>query len=261
MTIRNFQRPTTCHWPEIFNFGMKYFILTTYTVLSTASFTMLNDCRRWNKWYMLSYLKGGFLDSLCSSSECSSDNWSFFSSPEVLEVRELDPQSWLRRAQKVQLSPQVNFRAVEGLSGQVSCSRGVSFNTQDWTGERAALWDASTSLCGSGQKHALVCAPGSVCECVNVSECVSQCLVYKHNDPLFCCSLLLAPPSPVAPHLTIHPTQQPILSSFSSFALLFLDVRHSFHLPFSLLLNVLWLWLKFFIEEGHRVLYVVPPLM
>lgn len=96
------------------------------------------------------------------------------------------------------------------LRGRADCSREgvISFDTQHWTGDGAALRDASASLCGSGQKHAPVCTTVSVCECVNVSECVSQCLVFGHNALLFGCALPPRSSSTSVPTLQPHTSIQ-----------------------------------------------------
>lgn len=84
----------------------------------------------------------------------------------------------------------------------------IGFDTQHWTGDGAALRDASASLSGSGQKHALVCTTVSVCECVNVFECISQCLVFGHNALLFGCALPPRSSSTSVPTLQPHTSIQ-----------------------------------------------------
>lgn len=136
------------------------------------------------------------------------------------------------------------------LRGRADCSREgvISFDTQHWTGDGAALRDASASLCGSGQKHALVCTTVSVCECVNVSECVSQCLAFGHNALLFGCALPPRSSSTSVPTLQPHTSIQLSNPLFSPRIRLWLTC--SFVRAFSLLLSCFFLFSLFmgFIE-------------
>lgn len=125
----------------------------------------------------------------------------------------------------------------------------ISSNTQDRTGDGAALRDASVSLCGGGLKHALLCTTVSVCECVNVFECVSQCLVYGHNALLFYSALPPAFPAsrqPLSqPCSPAHPSNSAILFFLLSLTCSFMTAIYYFLPHFFLFSVCLWVSLKF----------------
>lgn len=75
-------------------------------------------------------------------------------------VENVGPENSVRTAGRLE----IRWRLCLHRSGQLKRSASISLDTQDWTGDGAALRDASASLCGSGQKHALVCTSVSVCE-------------------------------------------------------------------------------------------------
>lgn len=110
-------------------------------------------------------------------------------------------------ALRIQFSQQEGQRAGEALCLSAPTPR---------TGLEMGLpCEMPVCLCGGGLKHALLCTTVSVCECVNVFECVSQCLVYGHNALLFYCALPPAFPAsrqPLSqPCSPAHPSNSAIL--------------------------------------------------
>lgn len=149
----------------------------------------------------------------------------------------------------LQFSPQEGWWAEEAQSqrsGVLQQRVSIGFDTQNWEGDGVALGGASTSLCGSGQKHAFVCTAVSVCECVNVFECVSQCLVYEHNALLFSGAL------PTRSSSTSVTTLQPLpsIQLSNTFSLFWLWLTCSFMRAYSFLLPSSFLFTLFigFIE-------------
>lgn len=72
------------------------------------------------------------------------------------------------------------FSSVNRTTTEMGEREAFSFYTPDCSGDGTALQDASASLVW---QWAEACA--CVRECVNVFECVSQCLVFRHNALLF----------------------------------------------------------------------------
>lgn len=124
-------------------------------------------------------------------------------------------------ALRIQFSQQEGQRAGEALCLSAPTPR---------TGLEMGLpCEMPVCLCGGGLKHALLCTTVSVCECVNVFECVSQCLVYGHNALLFYCALPPTFPAsrqPLSqPCSPAHPSNSAILF-FSTFTHLFIYDSH-----------------------------------